>query len=219
MRYTDIHDIPCLGDEDYPAVALYMQELALRIEADLDAQQTALETFLDTGSAIWAAPAPTNIPNGVTLGLPDRFYVLNIVQNVGGAGLDQTPFDPTLPALRGWYYVGANVNLVATGAVTANSRRLLRLRITTLGLSFTGLDLAPGSQSLATFDSQIVTANTALGDNLWAGGTYFSDGLGVYPVHATVFHDNTSSLDTTLLPAARIWIVYMGDSPDIREVA
>lgn len=211
MEFTDIHNIPCLGEDDYPAVALYMQSLATIIEEALDAQQTALEFFLDTGSIVWVATGAQSIAVGVTPGLPNLEVQLTINTIEQGTGLT-TFFGTQLPALRGWYYVGANVHLVSSGVVTANSRRQLNLYASTLGIN------AADTIIKGSFHDWVIANASGTGDNLWAGGTVFSDGLEALSLDATVFHDNAVTLNTTLTPAARIYAVYLGDTPDIRQV-
>lgn len=219
MEYTDIYNLPCLGNEDYPALALHMENLALLIEAELVRQQDALNDFLDIGSVVWTNTAVQGIMLGATVGLPDLYERLTFSNISAGSGLTQAfATQPSLPPLRGWYYVGCAVNVQPTGATTALSRRLLRVWVTTLGVDAFG-NLNPGSELLGEFLSEVITSATSGGDYLLTGGTVFSDGLGTYRADAMFFHDNTaSSLTTTLAPAIRLFIYYLGDSPDIRQV-
>lgn len=219
MEYTDVYNLPCLGEDDYPAVALHMQNLAELIEAELIAQQAALDAFLEVGSVVWTNTAVQVIPLSVTPGLPDVFERLDFNTISAGSGLVQPVTNqPTLPPMRGWFYIGCSVNVQAVGATTANSRRILRVQASTLGVDSFGSP-NPGSEILDVFDSQILTSSTAGGDYLLTGGTVYSDGLGTYRADALFFHDNTASaLTTTLAPAIRLFIYFLGDSPDIRQV-
>lgn len=206
MEYTDIYNLPCLGDEDYSAVALYMQDLAQAIEENLFEQQTALELFLDRGSIAWLSLAGQVI----AANLRHNIVSITVLEHVAGLTSGSVP---TLPALRGWYYVSGNVQLAATGAITAQSKRQLDIWVTTLGYG------AAGSETVAQFGRYVRTNGLVGGDGLWASGTVYHDGTTTLSVDMTILHGNVAStLTTTLNPPPRINIVYLGDTPDIRQV-
>lgn len=208
MEATDVFGYPCIGEEDYAGVPIYMKSLAEQIEENLSGQQAAFDSFLDTGSAIWQATA-----NQV---FPDGFFttVTNISTQVGGAGLDQlVPGVPSLPPLRGWYYIGGNITLTPVGALTVGSVREFIVIATTLGL-------IPGTSVLGEAATRSVGLVAPPGDAMWCGNTVFHDGLSTAIVQGVVYHSQTfDDLTTTLTPAPRIFIAYLGDAPDIKEIS
>lgn len=216
MEFTDVHDIPCLGPDDYPAVALYMQELANIIEAELLAQQTALDTFLDTGSLIWTQTDAQTASPATAAGFEDRIFFPATPS--GGAGLSSQFNMQALPPLRGWYYVGGCTRVSRVGVV-AGTIRALTLRVGTVGYdaNFGNVPL-PGNIELASFIDRIVTPDTQDFDNLWCGGTVFSDGLNYYPMSLSVFNGEAVSLDVDLATPSKLWLYYMGEANDIRQV-
>lgn len=208
MQTTDVFGYPCIGEEDYAGVPVFMKSLAEQIEETLSGQQAALDSFLDTGSAIWAASAVQTFPDGFTT------TVNSIDTQIGGAGLPQLiPGVATLPPLRGWYYFGGNITTVPLGALTPASIRVFSVVVTTLGL-------IPGTQQLGIASTRVIGKGTPPGDAMWCDNTVFHDGLSTAVVEATVYHDQAAvDIQSTLTPAPRIFIAYLGDSPDIKEVA
>jgi hypothetical protein len=208
MLSTDVFGYPCIGEEDYAGVPIFMKSLAERIESTLSGQQAALDSFMDTGSAIWAATATQTFPDGFTT------TVNSINTQIGGAGLAQPVTGvASLPPLRGWYYFGGNLTAIPLGALTPASIRVFSVVVTTLGL-------IPGTQQLAIATTRVIGKGAPPGDAMWCDGTVFHDGLSTAIVEATVYHDQAAvDIQSTLTPAPRIFIAYLGDSPDIKEVA
>lgn len=218
MEYTDIYNIPCLGDEDYAAVALHMQNLALTIEAKLDEQQTAFEDFQATGSLIWTQTISQSIVPSVVIGLPDVEPRVTWPGTPSGVhGLDYIAFQEAIPPLRGWFYIGAFVRLGRVGVATG--ARALSIRVGTVGYDFSYANAPlPGNIELAEFRSLIQTSDTEDFDDLWVSGTVYSDGSSYLQLAASVYNGDTVSLTTDLSCPAKLWLHYMGDSTDIRQV-
>lgn len=206
MEATDVFDYPCIGEEDYAGVPIFMKSLAEQIEANLSAQQTALDSFLDTGSAIWQASAPEVYPNGFTT------TTASINTQVGGAGLPQlVPGVPSLPPLRGWYYIGGSITLTPVGALAVGSVRRFQVIASTLGL-------IPGTREIGYAETRSLGIVAPPGDAMWCAATVFHDGLSTAIVEGTVYHDQPADdLTSTLTPPPRIFIAFLGDAPDIKE--
>lgn len=208
MEATDVFGFSCIGEEDYAGVPIYMKSLAEQIEATLSEQQDAMESFLDIGSAIWQASANQVFPDGFTT------TMTNINTQVGGAGLDQlVPGVPSLPPLRGWYYIGGNITLTPVGALSVGSIRRFQVVASTLGL-------IPGTQTIGEAGTRSVGIVAPPGDAMACATTVFHDGLSTAIVEGRVYHNQTfDDLTTTLTPPPRIFIAYLGNAPDIKEVS
>lgn len=125
--YTD-HGLACLGDEDYAAIALAMQQDALATEASLDAVSDAFDTYYLRPYAT----AITTAPTGPVSSAGETIF------GIGGWSLSNTNMPgataPVNVGLRlimpatGWYSYQAYASMVAAGAVTAFSRRTLYAR-------------------------------------------------------------------------------------------
>lgn len=212
MQLTDNYQLPCLGQEDYAAHALYMQCLALKLEQEFTERQDLLTGFTHRPVALWRATAAvTGIPDNVqwTLG-----GLSNIFAHDWPAVVTSSP---TIPALRGWWQVSACVNPIASGAVTLNSERRLTTRVN----AATGSPIDTPDQD---FVDQSWESNSGNGENLLTTGTvYFAEtgstsDLG-RSIDTFLFHTNTgSTLNTTLTPAQSVWVIYLGDTPEIQGV-
>lgn len=218
MEYTDIYNIPCLGEEDYAAVALHMQNLALTIEAKLDEQQTAFEDFQATGSLIWTQTLSNTIVVSAVPGLPDVEPRLTWPAAPSGVhGLDYVADQEAIPPLRGWFYIGAFVRLGRVGVATGP--RALSVRVGTVGYDFFyGNAPLPGNTEVAQFRSLINTSDTEDFDDLWVSGSVYNDGTSYLQLAVSIYNGDTVSLTTELSCPAKLWLHYMGDSTDIRQV-
>lgn len=203
MNYTDIYNLPCPSPEDYAGVPLYLETLAYAIEDTLVEQQGLLEGFLDRGSGIWTR-------NTNQLLLTDVRTEVTFPIVFGGAGFTLMP-TPYLPATRGWYYVGAWCNMLSTGATTVNTLRQLDLAVWTT--------VSPADRILLdSWRCQVTTTNTAGGDDLWVGGTVFSDGVHPYPIEFIALSGNVVNVNVTVTAPPFVYFYFLGDTPDIRQV-
>ncbi|MGH7252437.1 MAG: hypothetical protein ACREIE_01435 [Nitrospiraceae bacterium] len=207
MRFTDTHSLPCLDDSDYAGIALYMQCLASQLDAQLGAQQIALDSFLRRPAGIWSA---TTVQTGINDGSFINFFT---PAPISANWPTVTPSTPTIANVRGWWMVGMNVNLISSGVVTVNSQRKLNLEISPPPGS------PPGTSSIF-FNDLTWETNTGAGENLSAAGTVFFTGttsttLTPSGLSGTINHTNAVSLNTTLTPPPTAWAFYLGDTPEI----
>lgn len=125
--YTD-HGLACLGEEDYAAVALAMQHDALATEAALDAVSDAFDTYYQRPYATavtTGATGPVSSAGESIFGIGS--WSLSNTNMAGATAVVNVGLRLTMPE-TGWYSYQAYANMVAAGAVTANSRRTLYAR-------------------------------------------------------------------------------------------
>lgn len=208
MIFTSGYNLPCLGGEDYAAYALYMQCLGEQLDAEFTRIQDGFESFLQRPAAIWTEAAPTTaIP-------PNTFWPIGNGWNVTAVNWPTTvPSSPNLPALRGWWYIGACVNLALSGASTGNSQRLARLTA----------DPLDSAIDAAVFFDNTYESGTTNGENLTIAGTFRnvseSTSIAAISLDLDVFHGNTASdLMTTSTPATRVWAFFLGEQPELEVV-
>ena len=125
MTTTTAHGLICLEDGDYAALALAMQGTAQATEAALDGISDSFDTFNMRPSVV----AVTTTATGAASSFAEQPFTMSSATMV----LDYNNITPT-PTLvsgairitvpvTGWYAFGAYMNMQATGAVTAFSRR------------------------------------------------------------------------------------------------
>lgn len=198
--YTD-HGLACLDDEDYAAVALAMQHDALATEAALDAVSDAFDTYQmrPYATAILTTPNGPVASGGETIfGLVGWTVGANNIPGIITAGTSGMRITVTK---TGWYRAHAYANIVAAGAVTANSHRTLYIRAT----------------------RRIFTSPTILDDTGWrtadtnTGGEYLTVcGNGFYlvagqTVDVEAFWSHTNLASNVSVPAgARIDCYFLG---------
>ena len=120
---------------------------------------------------------------------------------------------PALPNLRGWYYIGANANLVDAPAVADQSRILVLTATQNVGII--------GDPVIGQFQDTVFESNTG-GENVLPAGTVFfagGDFTAPSPVDLVLTYRTSGGavnpVDVTITPAARLWVVYLGDTPEI----
>lgn len=207
MRYTANQNLPCPDGTDMAAVALYMQCLAEQIEGELVEATTAYTTFLNPPVAIWTTSSPQVLTDATFL------TFTQVTSNNWPTVPD--PTSPSLPNLRGWYYIGANANMV-DGTPAANDDRSLILS------AYQNTGIVSGDGELARFQDTTLESNTTNGENVLPAGTVFfagGDFTSPSPVDLTLqFRQGVglaNPVTTTLTPAVRLWVVYLGDTPQI----
>lgn len=204
---TTEHGLLCPGPEEYAAIALLMQHDALAIEAALDSISDAFDTTL-LRPVVLATTTAINGPNS-TSG--------EIVFNMTSWSVTYTNFVPvpttaapsgiriTIPR-TGWYKYGAFANMVATGAVTAFSRRTLFASATqnTVGSSVV----------LSQIVWRTVDTNTAGEFLVASGGSFYARAGATIDVQAQWSHANAAST-VQVNAGARIWCHYAGSGVEI----
>jgi hypothetical protein len=200
------HGLSCLGEEDYAATALYMQDQALIIDSVLDGISDQLDT---------AAMRPVFIGTTTSISGPNSTFG-EILFNITGwtVTYSNLPSTPTLASagLRftvprtGWYNYGVYANLVAVGAVTALSRRTVAARATrqTVG--------TPTILSQATF--RTIDTNTG-GEFLVASdGSFFSAAGTVVDIEGFWSHTNVAS-NVQVNIGSKLWCHFIGSGVEI----
>jgi hypothetical protein len=213
MEYTDVYNIPCLGEEDYPAVALHMKNLALQIEEQLAAQQAQLDEFLDLGSLIWTGPG-----GGFFVPTGHEYRVSMSAAPTGGANLPYTASVQAIPPIAGWYHIGTFARITSAG-FAAVGKRTLTIRAGTVGYGPTFADIPEaGNIELNSANSTIITSDTEDFDDLWTSMTVYWDGSGYAPIVVGVFNGDVVPVSVAVTPAPKLWLYYMGPANDIRQV-
>lgn len=136
MNFTELYQLPCPDDEDYGAVALYMQFLAETIEAKILEQRALIEAYQDLRTTIWTnasilGPAADGAEIGVQFTGPGDIHYSNRPDGSfpdgtrpNQVGLSIGTFDQA-----GVYHFGYSVNMVETGAITDLSFRQVNVRV------------------------------------------------------------------------------------------
>jgi len=131
VNLTENFALSCPDETDPAAIALSMQRLAEEIEAITIPQRAALDRMLHPPTAVWVwngTPFPISTSGFVTLDFPTSACIFN--NYVDRFGLKPIWADEgfTFPA-PGLYHVGVHINVIETGAITANSGRTLNAKV------------------------------------------------------------------------------------------
>lgn len=199
MEPIGTHGLSCLGEEDYAATALYMQDQGLIIDAALDAISDSFDTFYRRPGVVWTS-------TGTVLNTP--------VNSSGGIGALATVYSNfTVPATgifvtprAGWYQYGANVNMVASGAVTAGSYR--RLNVSAV-LNSSGPQVILSTTSDLSYDT-----NTAGEWVVCSAGTFYSATGRTILIRTETMHGNAAS-GVNNVAGARVWAYFIGSGVEI----
>lgn len=201
------HGLSCLGEEDYAAVALYMQDQALAIEAAL----VDISDDLASGFLRPSVVAVTTTVSGPQSSGSEQIYDLTATWTMS---YENYTVDPsiisagvrlTIPR-TGWYAYGAYANIAATGAVTALSRRTLYARATREAV---GVSTQLSQASFRTIDT-----NTG-GEFLIASDASFYATIGTtVDVEAAWSHTNAAST-VQVNTGAKLWCHFIGSGVEI----
>jgi hypothetical protein len=222
MQTIGTHGLACIGEEDFAALALYMQCLGQDIDTTLGAQQGALQGFLDRPTIIVTNPLAKVITTG-TPTIANLFTTvhfnnstfMNLVLNSSPNTNTITIGSPagaavTVPYPRGVYICGGTTRMTAVGAVTAFSQR---------GMNITVDDPTappPGFNSPSVTDR---TYDPGVGGGNIGQNVKFEvvlDGISGVNVTLTSFHTNVAS-DVTVQALPFAYVTYIGPR-DIVEV-
>lgn len=211
MNFTTGFNLPCPEGTDMAAVALYMQCLAEQVEGSLGEQSDAFTTFLNPPVAFWSNTATQT-------GMVSRdLFTFNTVASNNWPTVPSST-SPALPNLRGWWYIGANVNIIDNSAPIANRYRAIILTAT----QNAGITSEP---VLTTLIDTVQESATAGGENPLVAGTLFfasGDFSAPAPVDLALQYRTddlpANTQDTTLTPPIRLWAVFLGDTPQIGAV-
>lgn len=209
---TDIgnHGLTCLGEEEYAAVALYMQATAKTVEDNLTAQQAAFDAYRNRTSILFTSTISSSYAAGSVVGgvvMPDgRLAGVTTMTGAtvsgGGATVLSVSSVITMTVPRsGWYDFGGYCNVIAAGAITANSERLI----------YTQVRQTPepaGGNPLVSFRERTIETNTG-GEFLNVSGLVFLLADRNFTVAQYVTHENLAS-NVVTQAGAKIWLAYMG---------
>lgn len=198
MEPFGTHGLACLGDEDYAALALYMQDQGTAVDTALDGVSDAFDSYLLRPGVLATSNANQAFASGST-------------GNLGGTTVLYANF-PVLAGITfitpraGWWQYGANVNMVATGAVTANSLR--RLTVSAL------LTSAGPATVLSTTSDQSFETNTAGEWLACSGGTFYAPAARTVSIRTETLHLNVASTVNNMA-GARVWCYFIGSGVEI----
>lgn len=214
MHFTENFALPCLDDEDYAAVALYMQRLALETEAVIVAQQTEVDTVLNPPTDIYTTVNNTSpVSSGeqildFSVSNTTKFQNYTPIQSP----LFNAPFNGNVNTFPGpgIYQIGFFVNSQATGALTAASARQVRMVVQKV----TGT----GQTVAYEFVRRIQDTSIAGGDFFGTGGV-FSVGADFNQYSILLFFSHENVASTMFVAAGAIaWRTRIGSTSIIEVV-
>lgn len=193
--------LSCLSPDDPAATALYMQSQGNKIDALLDGISDGFDSFYLRPAAAWVTT--TQVSNGgVNVFGPFGFNAVNLYANFP---VSLTSFQFVVPR-SGMYQFGANVNMVAAGAVTVGSFR--RLQCAALQ-STSGPPITLGVTNDLSFD----TNTTGEWLNVSAGSFMAEAGVTVTIVPQTA-HGNAASAVVNQA-GGKVWVHWTGSAVEI----
>lgn len=200
MEPVGTHGLACLGEEDYAAVALYMQDQALIIDGALDAVSDAFDSYR-------LRPGFVSASNANFLNTP-----VNTLGTIGASTVVYSNFTMTgatgfITPRQGWWQFGANVNMVASGAVTVGSYR--KLFVSAIRSSAP----APATTLAVTSDLSYDT-NTGGEWLACSGGSFYAPAGALVTIRAETMHGNAASGVNTIA-GARTWCFFIGSGIEI----
>lgn len=202
MEFTENLNLPCLSGEDYGALALYMQHLAERVEAEVLQRQAAAESFNDQPTAIITN---NQLMGPIAAGFMDNLSVSQTIFKNFTGGINNLTVTPGFFTTSGLYHLGYMVNSVEVGAVTVASSRAFELHIR----KRTG-----GSFFTETVISKRIQAEGSAGGSFFGSeGTFIIDNEPhLYECYMVFAHDNAASQVQIPINGLRIWLTKIGDT-------
>jgi hypothetical protein len=200
------HGLVCLDGADYGAVALALQADALAVEAALDSISDSFDSFylrpvvLAATTTLVAQPSSGEQVFGMG---PWAVAYSNFVPAPTTAASSGARI--TIPR-TGWYAYGGYANMIATGAVTALSRRTLYANATRT------------ISGVGTVLSQVVwrTVDTGTGGEFLtaANGTFYATAGNTVDVQVQFSHTNAASTVGVQI-GAKLWCHFIGSGVEI----
>jgi hypothetical protein len=200
------HGLVCLDGEDYSAVALAIQADALAVEAALDAVSDSFDRFLlrpvvlaTTTAGVVAVASGGETPNPVgTFAVSYSNFTPVPVPTFLGIRM-------TTP-VTGWYSFGGYINLVASGAITALSRRTIYVNASRV------------VSGVAVLLSQVVwrTVDTSTGGEFLTacGGSFYARAGTAIDLQVLQSHGNLAS-GINCPAGSRLWCHFTGSGVEI----
>lgn len=203
------HGLACLSSEDYGAIALYMQETAFDVEAALIGEQDALNRYRLRTSIEVVTTVTTSTVAGAGSSMPDG----RVAQGMdwtgatvlgGGSPVTLLTGGGTIiftPALSGWYDIGVYSNMIAAGAVTVGSERVIYIQMNQTP------DL-PATNANVFFQERVTDTNTG-GEFLQVSGLVYLVGGRTANFQVLFSHANVAS-NLVAQIGSKAWIAYYG---------
>lgn len=213
------HGLYCPDPQDYAAYALYMQDLANRIDAALSAQQDALNGFLNSEIIIVTNSATQGIaPNGFDDSLFDTVVFNNSTffsyADEGGRGTlrigSAAGISPIVPYPQGAYTYGFNVRFTDVGAPTVNSHRYIQA----IGFDETAV---PSANLFNEFDWAL-NMNTGGEEGVLIQNSFRLDGENGFRIRHSAANGDPAITVNVVAGHAIMWCMYNGPT-DVIEVA
>lgn len=193
------HGLSCPTPQDYAALALHTQNEGTVIDNVLDSISDDFDSFyLRPGIIALSTSTVLNTAINVTGGIGGSTVLYSNFTVLGGVGF--------ITPRPGWWQYGANVNMVAAGAVTAGSYRKL---IVSAILSGSGPATTLSSTSDLSFDT-----NTAGEWVACSAGTFYSPAGRNITIRVETMHGNAAS-GVNNNAGARTWCYFIGSGVEI----
>jgi hypothetical protein len=213
-----MHDVgtlglPCPDGTDFAGYALYMQELAERIEAETLAFRNSLLPSINPPTAVWRVTAAafaidtTGVAN-INMGPGDGSLVF-ANYTINGFGPSEGESQQSFPS-PGIYHVGYSILMTETGAVTSGSLRTVSMVVFR--------DDPEGSTIVLDLSSNQAASTSGADSASRAGLVEVVDTPSQYHIALQWRHGNTGSTMQVNPGDCTIWLTKVGNA-DIIEVA
>jgi hypothetical protein len=213
-----MHDVgtlglPCPDGTDFAGYALYMQELAERIEAETLAFRNSLLPSTNPPTAVWrtvatSGPIDTTGIANISMG-PSGGSLAFANYTIGGVGPSQGESQQSFPS-PGIYHVGFSILMTETGAVTSGTLR---------SASMVVFRDDPTGSTIVLDLSSFQAASTSGADSYSrAGLVEVVDTPAQYHIALQWRHNNSGSTMQVNAGDCTIWLTKVGNN-DIIEVA
>lgn len=210
MTVVTPHGLLCPGDEEYGAQTLVTQADALAIEAALSGLSDAFDSFYLRPGVIANTTANFGpVATGAEALFPVSSSWALVYNNITPAPTTNPPgtggIRVTIPR-NGWYSYGGYMNMVASGAITALSRRTIVVNAVRQTGSI--------SIQLSQIEWRTVDTSTA-GEFLIASGGSFYATVGQL-VDIRLFESHANAASAVNVPAgARVWCYFASTGIEI----
>lgn len=200
------HGLGCLDPEDYAALALYMQETALDIEAALTAESASLDEYrLRTSLEFVSVVTSSHAAGGGTV-MPDGRAANGIdftgATVLGGGATGIVPGNGSIsfiPPRSGWYDIGGYTNAIPAGGVTVGSERVLYIN------AIQTPD-PPATNASVLFQERVTDTNTG-GEFLNVSGLVYFVGGRLASIQVLVSHANVAS-NLVMQIGSKVWVAF-----------
>jgi hypothetical protein len=204
---TTPHGLLCPSEEEYAALALIMQHDALAVEAALEGISGSFDSFLLRPVVL----AVTTGISGPASTLGENVFDTTF-WSIASSNFTPAPTTAATSGIRvplprtGWYNFGGFGNLVATGAVTANSRRTLYASAT--------LNSVGSTTVLSQVVWRTVDTNTGGEFLVVSGGSFYGVAGATVDLKLQWSHANAAST-VQVNAGAKLWCHYAGSGVEI----